>query len=112
MDFGFLKPSDMVEGVKANYNLLDFVDLSSSRSRATTYALGNTQMTLLDADAGTVKLYSDAYDWDYHDRYYKEGPVPPSSNRDRLIWAERKRAGINDTHGFNLLMYGIGTLRK
>ena len=69
-------------------------------------------MTLLDANSGTVKLYSDIYDWDYHDKNYQEGPIPPSSKRDRLIWAERKRAGVNDTHGFNLLMYGTGTLRK
>jgi RHS repeat-associated protein len=112
MDFGSLKSSDMVQGVKANYNLFDFVDLTSSNSVSTTYALGNTQMTLLDGTAGTVKLYSDVYDWDYHDKNYKEGIIPPSSNRDRLIWAERKRAGVNDTHGFNLLMYGTGVLKK
>lgn len=112
MDFGSLKSSDMVQGVKANYNLFDFVDLTSSNSVSTTYALGNTQMTLLDAQAGTIKLYSDVYDWDYHDKNYKEGPIPPSSKRDRLIWAERIRAGVNDTHGFNLLMYRTGTLRK
>jgi len=113
MDFGNLKSSDMVEGVKANYNLLDFLDLKSSSSVNTTYALGNTQMTLLNADAGTVKLYSDAYDWDYHDKNYKQNPViPPTNKRDALIWAERKRAGLNDSHGFNVLMYGTGILRK
>jgi RHS repeat-associated protein len=112
MNFGTLKASDMIEGVQANYNLFDFVDLTNSRSVSTTYALGNTQMTLLDANAGTVKLYSDVYDWDYHDKNYKEGIKPPSSKRDRLIWAERKRAGVNDTHGFNLLIYGTGILRK
>jgi RHS repeat-associated protein len=112
MEFGSLKSGDMVQGVQANYNLFDFVDLTSSNSVSTTYALGNTQMTLLDATAGTVKLYSDVYDWDYHDKNYKEGIIPPSSKRDRLIWAERKRAGVNDTHGFNLLMYGTGVLIK
>jgi RHS repeat-associated protein len=113
MDFGNLKSSDMVEGVKANYNLLDFVDLKSSSSVNTTYALGNTQMTLLNANAGTVKLYSDAYDWDYHDKSYKQNPViPPANKRDALIWAERKRAGLNDSHGFNVLMYSTGILRK
>lgn len=112
LDFGNLKSSDMVEGAKGNINLFDFVDFKSSKSRATTYALGNTQMTLLDANAGAVKLYTDGYDWDYHDKNYKEGIKPPSSTRDRLIWAERRRAGLNDTHGFNLIMFGIGTLRK
>ena len=113
MDFGSLKSSDMVQGVKANYNLFDFVDLTSSRSVSTTYALGNTQMMLLDANAGTVKLYSDVYNWDCHDNNYTESNIPPtSSERDALIWAERKRAVVNDTHGFNVLMYGTGTLRK
>ncbi|MCU0321932.1 MAG: RHS repeat-associated core domain-containing protein, partial [Chitinophagaceae bacterium] len=113
MDFGSLKPSDMVEGVKANYNLLDFVDLKSLSSINTTYALGNTQMTLLDANAGTVRLYSDVYDWDYHDRSYQESNTPPtSSKRDKLIWTQRQFFGLNDSHGFNVLMYGTGILRK
>lgn len=76
LDFGQLRASDMIEGVKGNINLFDF---TSSRSRATTYALGNTQMKLLDVKAGTVQLYSDGYDWDYHDKYYKESGKPPSS---------------------------------
>lgn len=71
MDFGYLKPSDMIECQKGNINLLDFTDYLSNNSRFATYALGNTQMTLLDANNGIVELYSDVYDWDYHDKSYK-----------------------------------------
>ncbi|MEN5057826.1 hypothetical protein [Sphingobacterium kitahiroshimense] len=112
LDFGNLRASDMIEGVKANINLFDFVDFTSSRSRATTYALGNTQIKLLNAKAGTVKLYSDGYDWDYHDKSYKQSNRPPSSTRDRLIWGERMRTGLNDSHGFKVYMYGTGFLRR
>lgn len=112
LDFGNLRASDMIEGVKGSINLFDFVDFTSSKSRATTYALGNTQMTLLDAKAGTVKLYSDGYDWDYHDKSYKQSSTPPSSKRDRLIWGERILKGLNDSHGFNVYMYGTGSLRR
>ncbi|TCC96384.1 DUF6443 domain-containing protein [Pedobacter psychroterrae] len=112
LDFGNLSAGDLAEGVKGNINLFNFVDFTNSKSRATTYALGNTQMKLLNAKTGAVKLYSDGYDWDYHDRNYVESARPPSSTRDRLIWGERKRAGLNDSHGFNVYMYGIGNLRK
>lgn len=112
LDFGNLSAGDLIEGVKGNINLFNFVDFTSSKSRATTYALGNTQMKLLNAKTGAVKLYSDGYDWDYHDKNYVESARPPSSTRDRLIWGERKRAGLNDSHGFHVYMYGIGNLRK
>lgn len=80
----------MVEGQKGNVNLFDFVDYTSNNSRYTTYALGNTQMTLLNAESGAVKLYSDVYDWDYHDRNYQHSNTnPPSSKRDKLVWGDR-----------------------
>lgn len=40
LDFGFLQSGDLQYGVIQTINLLDFVDLSSSRSRNTTYAFG------------------------------------------------------------------------
>jgi len=113
LDFGNLKSSDLVEGVKGNVNLFDYVDYTSSKSRFTTYALGNTQIELINKSNGTVKLFSDVYDWDYHDKNYKhDSSNPPSSKRDKLVWGDREIKGLNDTHGFKVFMYGTGTLRK
>ncbi len=113
MDFGSLSSSDMTQGVKKNYNLFDYTDYTSNNSRYTTYALGNTQMKLLDAQKGTVQLYSDVYDWDYHDKSYQHSNTnPPSSKRDRLVWGDRILKGLNDSHGFKVYMYGTGTLKK
>ena len=93
------------QGQQDNVNLFNYVNWTSSSSRATTYALGNTQMKLINAKAGTVKLFSDIYDWDYHNN-------PPSGIRDRLIQAERWRSGVNSSHGFRVFMYGTGTIKK
>jgi len=113
MDFGNLKSSNMSEGVTKNYNLFNYTDYMSNNSRYTTYALGNTQMTLLNSNEGTVKLYSDVYDWDYHDKSYRHSDIsPPSSKRDRLVWGDRMLKGLDDSHGFKVYIYGIGILRK
>jgi len=93
------------EGQKGNVNLFDYVRWTSSSSRATSYALGNTQVRLQNADAGAIKLFWDDYNWDYHS-------YPPTSTRDRLIYLERKRAGVNDSHGFRVFMFGTGTIKK
>ena len=111
LDFGYLGAGDMQEGVQQNVNLLDHVNLGSSRSRNSTYALGNTQMKLLDRNSGKVQLCWDNYDWDYHQKgYVHNADVKPDSRRDKLIWHERNRTGINDSHGFKVFMYGIGNL--
>jgi hypothetical protein len=83
------KMGDRISGIKA---ITDF------------YALGNTQIQLLDVSKGTVKLFTDSYDWDYHNAFING---KPQGTRDNLIYWERKRVGLNDTHGFPLIMYGI-----
>ena len=35
-----------------------------------------------------------------------------NSIRDVLIWGERQRTGINDSHGVPIRTYGLGTLRN
>jgi RHS repeat-associated protein len=107
LNFGDLSVDNigLKQGQQGNVNLFDYVHWTSSSSRATTYALGNTQMKLLNPNAGTVKLFSDIYDWDYHNN-------PPSGTRDRLIQAERWRSGVNSSHGFRVFMYGTGTIKK
>ena len=35
-----------------------------------------------------------------------------NSIRDGLIWGERQRTGINDSHGVPIRTYGLGTLRN
>ena len=111
LNFGNLSVSDVVnnlgigEGNVGNVNLFNYVSWPSTTSRATTYALGNTQIKLLDASEGTVQLFSDRYDWDYH------GP-PSESRRDRLIQIERFRAGVGDSHGVPIHIYGTGKLKR
>jgi hypothetical protein len=107
LNFGDLSVDNigLKQGQKGNVNLFDYVHWTSSSSRATTYALGNTQMKLLNPNAGTVKLFWDDYNWDYHNN-------PPSGTRDRLIQAERWRSGVNSSHGFRVFMYGTGTIKK
>jgi len=107
LDFGDLSVDNigLKEGEKGNVNLFDYVQWSSSSSRATTYALGNTKIQLLSADAGTIKLFWDDYDWDYHND-------PPRGTRDRLIQVERWRSGLNDSHGFRVFIYGVGIIEK
>lgn len=114
LDFGFLKVSDLVEGVKKSVQLLDFVDISSYKSSHTTYAFGRTPIRLLNAQNGTVELSNDdIYDWDYHQAGYVHDPkVAPISERDKLVWRERKLSGINDSHGVPIKVYGIGKLRS
>lgn len=109
LDYGYLTLNDLKslgfdEGTQKNVNLFNYTDLASEKSRATTYALGNTQMKLLDASEGTVKLFSDDYDWDVHSK--------GSAVRNTLIRMERTRSNIDDSHGFRVYIYGTGTLRK
>ncbi|MBM3917823.1 MAG: RHS repeat-associated core domain-containing protein [Sphingomonadales bacterium] len=105
LDFGNLSTNNMPlkEGEKGNVNLLNYTSYSRSRSRATTYALGNTMVEYLNADNGTVRLFWDNYDWDYHNN-------PPSGSRDRAVQADRLLKGLNDSHGFKVYIYGKGTI--
>ena len=70
MDFGYLSNKDFENGIGkvSNINLfnLNLVDFMSDNSRYTTYALGRTKMTLLNAN-GSVKVENGTwnnYDWD------------------------------------------------
>lgn len=110
LNFGKLSVSNigLNEGEKGNVDLLDYVILYSRSSRSTTYALGNTQIQLLDSKNGIIKLFSDVYDWDYHNAFVYG---KPQGKRDKLLYYERWRAGVNDTHGFPIIIYGTGKIR-
>ena len=115
LNFGSLSVDniELEEGEKGNVNLFDFANFASSSSRSTTYALGNTQIQLLNAKTGEIKLFSDFYDWDFHNypsSRQQEGKLP-ESQRDKLIYYERIRAGVNDSHGFPIFMYGVGKIK-
>jgi hypothetical protein len=118
LNFGNLSVSDLEgfgfsDGTKGPINLFDFVNWTSNSSRATTYALGNTQIQLVNSEDGTVRLFKDIYDWDYHNyplaRRYN-GRLP-ESERDKLIFFERKRSEVDESHGFILHIYGIGKIK-
>jgi len=105
LDLGFLTVSNsglkVGEGYR-NVNLYDYVNRKSLRSINTTYALGNTSIKLLD-NTGTISFQGDVYDWDYHEN---------SPKRNALIFLERKRAGLNDNHGFKVKIYGTTRINK
>ena len=103
LDLGFLTVEN--SGLKVgddyvNINLYDFVNRKSPRSVNTAYALGNTEIKLLD-DQGTISFSGDVYDWDYH----KKSPM-----RNSLIFLERLRTGLDDNHGFKVCIYGTAKL--
>lgn len=110
LNFGKLSVSNigLAEGEKGNVNLLDYVKLYSRSSRSTTYALGNTQIQLLDSQNGIIKLFSDDYNWDYHYGFVNGNP---QGRRDKLIYYERIRAGVSDVHGFPIYIYGTGKIK-
>lgn len=114
LNFGDLsvKNIGLQEGQKGNVHLLDYVKLNGS-SFSTTYALGNTQMQLLNAKSGNVKLFWDDYNWDYHNypQALRDAGKLPANTRDRLIYFERQRTGLNDSHGFRVFIYGTGTIK-
>src|SRR5690554_1755322 len=102
LNFGNLSVNNfpIAEGKQGNVNLFDYVNFFSKSSRYTTYALGNTQMKLLNAKTGSVQLFSDYYDWDVH--------PGGNENRNRLIKGERTLKRLDDSHGFKVYMYGTG----
>lgn len=108
LDFGSLSTSAFAyEGQKIKPNLLYEINPLNDAQRRTAYALGNTHIQLISMDAKTVRVLNDAYDWDYHN-----GSSFKSKVRDGLIWGERQRTGINDSHGVPIRTYGLGTLRN
>ena len=110
LDFGSLSVSNigLKEGEKKNVNLLDYVNLLSKASVWTTYALGNTQIKLIDESQGLVQLFSDTYDWDYHNAFVNG---IPQGKRDMLLFFERQRINVNDALGFPINVYGTGKIK-
>jgi len=108
LDFGrFSTSAFSFEGEIKTPNLLYEINPVNDAQRRTAYALGNTRIQLISMSARTVKVLNDAYDWDYHN---SSGIV--SKVRDGLIWGERMRTGINDTHGIPIRTFGLGILRN
>ena len=108
LDFGsFGTSSFSFDGQVKAVNLLYEINPINNAQRRTAYALGNTRIKLVSMDAKTVRVLNDAYDWDYHN-----GSSFKSKVRDGLIWGERQRTGINDSHGVPIRTYGLGTLRN
>jgi RHS repeat-associated protein len=105
LDLGFLTVKNSGLNVGDDYvniNLYDFVDRKNPRSVNTTYALGNTGIKLLD-NKGTISFSGDVYDWDYHTK---------SPMRNSLIFFERLRRGLDDSHGFKICIYGTAKLNQ
>jgi len=76
--------------------------MGSNDSRATTYALGQTKLKLLNAN-GTVEVINgnhSIYNWDYGG----------SLIRKTLIGGDRLLKGLDNSHGFPLFIYGTGKL--
>jgi RHS repeat-associated protein len=114
-DFGTLSASSLREGTFISVNLFNFTNFTNSRSRATTYAFGNTPIMLINGKMGTIALSnSDRYDWDYHNypNARRYAGLPPENTRDRLIYGERLLKGLNGTHGFPIRVYGTGRLNE
>lgn len=110
LDFGNTATTDFdVVGEPTAVNLFNMDNFKESvineTLRGTVYALGAVNLILTDMDNKTVRVVNDEatdYDWNRGG-----GAV-----RDAAIRIERKRTGINDTHGFKTFYYGLGVLRK
>jgi len=107
LDFGSLSTNYFsFEGEVKSTNLVYQINPINNAQRRTAYALGNTRVQLVSKDAKTIRVLNDAYDWDYHN-----GSSIKSKVRDGLIWGERYRTGLNDTHGVPIRTFGLGVLR-
>ena len=113
LDFGSLSTSDFAKvGEKTKINLFSsckfFRILKSAffySERNTVYALGRVDMVLINQEQREVKIVNNSatdYDWN----------TGGETLRDYMIKLERKRAGLNDTHGFKVFYYGSGHLKK
>lgn len=109
LDFGRLSTSDFKNvGEIESQNLFDLPLLKSAllyTLRNTVYALGRVDMILVNKKQKTVRIVNNSatdYDWN----------LGGGTKRDLFIRAERRRAGLNDTHGFKTFYYGLGRLKK
>jgi len=116
LDFGNITTADFKNGVgkSSPINLFNAGNVTASASnatlRATVYALGRVDMTLLDNN-GTVSIVNDFnkpfgratdYDWNKGGGFW----------RSTFISYERWRANLTDADGFRTYYYGTGTLNK
>jgi len=93
-------------GKEQSISLLHFFN-GNPESINTTYALGSCEITLQsEALGGIVKVSnnyeSTLYDWNYDSRLL----------RNALIFEQRFRYGLSDSHGFPLIIYGTGLLNQ
>jgi RHS repeat-associated protein len=110
LDFGDISASDFTDvGVPTAVNLFSGSNTAessfNSTLRSTVYALGRVNLILTNRDQRTVTVVNDEatdYDWN------RGGGV----TRSAFIDAERRRTGLNDTHGFRTFYYGQGRLRN
>ena len=109
LDFGGLSTSDFENvGEIKSQNLFDLPLLKSAllyTLRNTVYALGRVDMILVNREQKTVRIVNNSatdYDWN----------LGGGAKRNLFIKAERRRAGLNDTHGFKTFYYGLGRLKK
>lgn len=104
MNFGTITTADLNLNEVIPVNLLYYTNFFSSASIATTYALGRTSLKLLNEN-GAVKVQNgtqNIYNWDRGGNGFRRG----------LIDLERRRAGLNDSHGFPISIYGTGSVKK
>ncbi|ASZ13078.1 hypothetical protein KTO58_08975 [Chitinophaga pendula] len=121
LDFGILGTNSLTQGKRTSVNLLNYtleemmiaglfiedpliaaILAPSYSSLATTYALGRTEITLLDKQ-GHVRVENgphNIYNWD------RGG----NALRKFLIDVNRGISGLDDSHGFPLFIYGTGKL--
>ena len=110
LDFGntrvdFFRKNGEISSINL-FNAINTVEsLFNPRLRRTVYALGYFNGRLIDANSGAILIENNAssvYDWN------RGGGI----RRRIAIGIERKRAGINDSHGFRVYYYGMGYLRN
>ena len=96
MDFGKLKKDDFQKVGVPELIDLTFKATLAENSRFTTYALGRTYITLVKNDGeGIVEVKNGT--WNNYDWHYGGNGA-----RNTALYIERKRTGLNDSHGFPL----------
>ena len=110
LDFGntrvdFFKQNGDVTSINLFNGINTIESVINPRLRSTVYALGAFNARLLDGKRGVISIESNdsaVYDWN------TGGPL----GRRVAINLERKRAGVDDSHGFRVCYYGTGYLRN
>lgn len=108
LDFGNITTSDFYKtNTPVPINLLNPGNFTEScgneKLRATVYALGRVNMILLSRVTRNVTIVNDNatdYDWNNGGGFL----------RNSLINLEKRRTGLDDSHGFKAYYYGVGKL--